>query len=231
MGNLLDQIANRVRYATQSGMPTGEIPDALPWIGWERQLPQGPGESNGDYTERLRLAWDAWKWAGTPVGFLSQLYIQGFSGGFVVVQLGVKWSIVGTPDFADLSGAMTELPSWVSRDVLPNSNPPIPLSTDGKPAIAANTIPWWSMPGGPMDGAGDQWNGRFAIVYPDGQPPSPLTDADNLTRIRTLIRKWKPAKYVCTGIFVTTGGIVYGTDHEYGDGSLYGGSTEYYSAT
>src|SRR6185295_11688784 len=108
------------------------------------------------------------------------------------------------------------------------ANPGIPASTDGKPAIPAHTIPWWTLPGGPMDAAGNQHNGRFAIVFGDDAPDPDLDDAANLARIRRVIRDWRPAKALCAAIHVVSGGHYYGepgvewgADQWNGTGTIY----------
>jgi hypothetical protein len=172
----------------------------------ERQLEPGPSETDDSKRARL-VAWlQQHTEAGDPVGLLLQLYYSDLGTPVLVQQNGLRWEIIDTPNLADI-GRVGPLPSWMLKGKHNNANPPIPASTDGKPAIAPMTVPWYALAPGPMDAAGNQFNSRFAIWYLLGQPPASLATAENLARIRRLIAAWKPAKATCTGIYVSTGGV------------------------
>ena len=53
--------------------------DALPHIGTERDLERGPGETTAQYRERLRLAFDAYAYAGSEKSIKDQLAVFGYT--------------------------------------------------------------------------------------------------------------------------------------------------------
>ncbi len=77
-GKLKDQIVDRLQEATTADFPDLAAADALLTIGEERGLPRVAGETDANYRERLRLAWDTWAQAGTVPGMLGTLARAGF---------------------------------------------------------------------------------------------------------------------------------------------------------
>lgn len=198
----------------------------------DRGLVKGPSESDADFAARLVAYRYQWSLAGTPVGLLIQLYYSGFQSPVLVQQNGRRHQLTATPDLGELAAFVAAwraqepvaFPSWYTAADLAAANPAIPASTDGKPAIPANTVPWWMFDAG-MDGAGNQWCSRFGLVYPtSGGTPPDFTDAQTLGQIRRLIAAWKPASRRCAGIWVAGHSVVYGMGRKYGDGGKYGGS-------
>lgn len=164
------------------------------------------------------------RFRGRPEGQLAALYYSGLQQPHLVQQNGLRFRITSSPVLADLREAVA-LPSWITRTVQPAANPLIPASTDGRPSIPANTVPWAMFPGGPMDAAGNQFTSRFLFVYPVGiVAPPDFTDAAVLAKAKRVIAAWKPAKAKCVGIQVAGSGVLYDLGAKYGDGSKYGGS-------
>jgi len=92
-GTVLDGQVDLLKEAVKARMP-GEAPsDALPYIGNDRKLIQGPNETDENFTIRLQTAWDDWARAGTAVELLTQLYWQGFTGAWLVQQNGIGYGI------------------------------------------------------------------------------------------------------------------------------------------
>lgn len=52
--------------------------DALRHVGTERAIPRYPGETNFSYLSRLRGAWQAYEWLGTPQSIELQLNYAGY---------------------------------------------------------------------------------------------------------------------------------------------------------
>ena len=93
-GELKDDIVDRYQEAGTAGYPDLAPADALPWIGKERMLPRMPGESEAAYRERLRLAWETWREAGTIPGMLKALDRLGLpaAGELYLIEEGGKYS-------------------------------------------------------------------------------------------------------------------------------------------
>lgn len=197
-----------MRFPLQAdGTPTD--PAALAMLAHERQLEQGPAETDADFAARLEDFSAQWALAGTPLGMLVQLHYAGLGGGVLIQQNGLAHH-VDTPSLADIDPAAIKSgpPSWYHRDVLPNANPHIPASTDGRPAIAANTIPWAAFAADPMDADGNQYNSRFLLLYPSAPHPD-FTDSATLDRARRIIARWKPGEASCFAIVVVSAGAVW----------------------
>ena len=74
-----------------------------------------------------------------------QFMADAIPGAVVVQQNGIAYQITGTVDLSDIVEP-TKLPSWITMSTLSDSNPNIPASTDGKPAIAAGMLAITSTP-------------------------------------------------------------------------------------
>ncbi len=182
-------------------------PKSVALIASERQIEPGPNELQSDLGARLTAAMTQWQLAGSPLGLALAIYYAEFLGAVLITQNGLAYSITGTPDLADLAGLTTQ-PSWWTVTTLGNYNPALPASTDGKVAIAANTIPWASWDSG-MDAAGNQYCGRFVVLFPTPTDVD-LTITANIERIRRVIASWKPAKAKCFKIVVGFSAQVWG---------------------
>lgn len=84
LGGVKDDMLDRARQAVLVNLLGTGPADALPSVGAERQLPQGAGETDEDYAERMRTAWDApdgWSFAGSHGSLLRALVRAGFPDG------------------------------------------------------------------------------------------------------------------------------------------------------
>lgn len=70
----LDALAQKVEDAIKMRFPGVGDPSALATIGDDRRITRGIGESDADYSERLRYWLVTWRWAGTARGVLSNVY-------------------------------------------------------------------------------------------------------------------------------------------------------------
>lgn len=124
--------------AQQQHMPLLADAEALPLIGSERRLPQGPTEADADYAIRMTQAVPMWGRAGSPLGLLLALHYEGFTGAVLVQQNGCYFEL------AD--------PSVLA-----------PAQTKGNLGTRpSDGHPWWTFD------ADDSWCSRFAIVFPAG---------------------------------------------------------------
>jgi hypothetical protein len=204
--------------------------------GNDRVLERGPSETDASYAARLVAYVDQWRLAGAPVGLLLQLQYTGFSGAILVQQNGLAHYLSGTIDLADLATFVANwkaqtpsaFPSWYVRATLPNGNPALPASADGKAAIPALTIPWWAFDAG-MDAEGNQFCSRFALVFPSTSSPG-LGTASNLARLRRIVEAWKPGRVLCMGFYVQTSGTTWNQIGALFGGFTWGGSSTFYSA-
>lgn len=231
MGGLAAIIGDRVeafaRQAVLESLPSqAQSSRSLGLIGSDLGIERGPTESDASYRTRLGYAIPLSRLYGTPLGMLLAIYYAEFPGAVLAMQNGTSWTVTGTPDLANIVG-MTAMPAWVVTTAHPNANPPIPASADGRPAITAKTIPWWTL-GDPMDAAGNQFASRFAVVFPSTAPDPALGTTANLLRLQRAIAKWKPAKASCAGIWRLSSGGYYGDGTTYGDGGTYGGASTIY---
>lgn len=193
-----------------------------------RQIEFDPLASAATKAAVLLIAPTLWRYAGSPTGLLVALHIAGFPGVVLAQQNGLRFQITGTVNYDDL--VTRALPSWITRTVLANGNPALPASADGRPAVAANTVPWWTFDAG-MDAEGNQYTSRFAVLFTAaGAGSADLTVAANLARLRRVIASWRDGKAKCMGIWVAGHTVLYGMGRKYGDGAKYGGGGTFYAA-
>lgn len=84
LGAEKDVFLDRTRQGVLANFPDQGPADALPHIGADWVLPQAAGESNANYRERLRTAWDSvsgWSFAGSHGSLLRALDRAGFPMG------------------------------------------------------------------------------------------------------------------------------------------------------
>lgn len=74
MAKLLDDIADRGYRAVALRFPSTENESALSYLGSDRRIPRGPGESAGSYASRLVPWLDAHRLRGGPYALLKQLH-------------------------------------------------------------------------------------------------------------------------------------------------------------
>lgn len=112
-GGEKDVQVDRARQSVLANFPDQGPVDALAYVGADRLLPQGVGESTATYRERLRTAWDAadgWSFAGSHGSLLFALARAGFptglAAGAVIVQRTKRYSYLnaGVVTFGTHSG-------------------------------------------------------------------------------------------------------------------------------
>lgn len=200
-GTVLDGQVDLLRQAVKARMPLIAPADALPHIGGDRALIQGPSESNTNFAIRVQDAWGAWSRAGQPAELLEQLYWDGFPGAMLVQQNGLAYSLSGSPT----AGVD---PTTLLVTTTLSANPTI----SGAP-------PWW------MFDTSDSFCSRFAVVFPGSTFPPSMATAD-LTRLRVIISRWRPAEATCVGIYELTSGRFWGWPiATWGSGLNWGPST------
>lgn len=80
-GLACDALLEKLNQAVKAHMPGLGTPTALPYIGRDRVMFQGPYESNESFANRLQSAFDAWQRAGSCRSVMSQAmsYVAGFN--------------------------------------------------------------------------------------------------------------------------------------------------------
>jgi hypothetical protein len=207
LGTLKDAASNAARAAAVVGMPyAGGPSDALVAIGFERQLQRGISESDAAYAERLRLAWDAWKRAGSALGILLQLEVLYPGIPIVLIQQANRaYSL----------------------------NPDTSLDPFDRLVVTPMPAGWpFDFNGGLAPQFG-HWN-RFGMLFPGPLPPtwtdiqSPPTGAtaptkNEVNNIISVGNKWRPAKALWMWIKVLKpGSLMWGwpIGQKWGDAGL-----------
>lgn len=207
-GQRLDMLVRLFREAVHARLPSLCPDDALPYIGTERGLPKGQGETSSAYNARLKDAWTIWGGDDTPItgvgggggshlGMLNALKSAGFptgSTGATIVQQNGRYSQLDSAGALVLGTLMT----CESRQNL---------------AGAVQARPGWTF--GPLD----NFHSVFGLLF----PAATTVDAGV---INSIVEKWRPAKALFFGTWVITAGRVWGwpLDGEWGDG-VWGGNT------
>lgn len=183
---VVDQQIVRLDAARKVAYPDFTPSDAVPHLGGDRKLVQGPVESEANFRIRIKGAWDDWARAGTWLELLVQLYWAGFGGAIIVQQNGLASYLTGAPtagvDPTPLFGQVTCSPLSVA--LTSSVNPP--TATSAGRVIPAGT-PWWmfaeAASANPRPSDTDYCN-RFAVLFPGPLP--------------TLFRTWATATFTAS---------------------------------
>lgn len=215
-GTVLDQQADLIKQAVKARMPDYAPADALPHIGGDRALVQGPSETNANFITRTKTPWDDWARAGTHLEMLVQLYWIGFSGAIVVQQNGLAYSLSGAPTAgADPTGLLTitnlgtvgATPGLAPNPLYDNNPASKTFNTNGYKKTIPTASQWWT-----FDEKTD-FCSRFAILFPatggliagDGS-----IGAADLSRLQSIIKTWRRGTQTCVGVYVATVGKMLG---------------------
>lgn len=84
IGFALDALLEKMNQAVHARMPGQGDPSALPFLGDDRVLTQGPTEPNAGFVARLQTAFETWQRAGARRAVLGQItaYLQTQAGAF-----------------------------------------------------------------------------------------------------------------------------------------------------
>ena len=147
---LFDAYVGQLLTARYCSFPDLAPVDALSHIGGDRQLEQGPSESNASFVARLKTAWDDWSRAGQPAEMLAQLYYGGFPGAVLVQQNGNSYTLSAAP----------------TPGVDPTS---LLVITALGPNVPRGFSQWWTFDGD------DKHGSRFAVLFETGGPAFMVT--------------------------------------------------------
>lgn len=135
----IDALIEKADQGVKARIPTLCDPSALVYIGADRQMPQGAGESTAGYRLRLQRAWDTWARAGNSRTVLGNVLpmLAPFTPLVRTVSDVIEW-------YTYDAGADTSQPPWHYSA----TTPPIGLwNWDGLIPLydphAANQVMWW----------------------------------------------------------------------------------------
>jgi len=131
-----DMLVEKAFEAMTIRLPGQGDPSQLPYLAFDRQLVQGPGESNASFVQRLIGSFNAWGIAGSKVAVLQQLqaYLQN-------LQPGVTASL---PQLAIVGGCWATVTTWDTiYGTTPLLAPPTKVTVQGGNFNwDGNSIPW-----------------------------------------------------------------------------------------
>jgi hypothetical protein len=186
-----DWLADALKQGVKARMPGAAPLDALPLIGRERGITRGRTETVDSYRARLRGAWEAWRWAGTPYGMLLAFYWAGYrpTAGRVAIQ---------TQGDAVAGGRQFTL----RADFDPTVHTP-------ENALVIADLGVVHLGGSPAELWPD-----FAVLFVGPIlsawiPTPPVDGSDEVDGIRDLISRWKPGHARCVKL-VVAGGPLWG---------------------
>lgn len=81
LGDAQSDGLDKMRQGMKAHMPGVGTPTALPFIGDDRVLPRGNGESDDSYAARLRMAFQTWQHAGSARAVMSQVIV--YTGNYI----------------------------------------------------------------------------------------------------------------------------------------------------
>lgn len=102
LGEAKDTALAQAKDATKARFVDLAPSDALPYLGADTQIDRAPGEAEASWRDRIRGAWESWRWVGTRYGI-----------GRAVSLLGYGWPAVWTqrelprPELAAMWARMT----------------------------------------------------------------------------------------------------------------------------
>jgi hypothetical protein len=79
LGLILDSVAQGAIEAVKVRLTRYAPEDALPYLGWERGIRRGPGESSSSYAPRLQTAHTQWSKADSDLGIIDALAAIGIT--------------------------------------------------------------------------------------------------------------------------------------------------------
>lgn len=215
-GLALDALATRAKQASLVSLPGQGDPSALPFLGSDRLMLQGPSEPNDNFALRLSGAFDVWAHAGNDWAILQEalaFLLPAIPPALIVSDRSV-WSYYG-------AGANTGVPPQsVNLQTIPNWNWDNDQEVTGQ---APGATPWWRFwlvlfsyapnawavagpalgtPGQPTLGNAPSWSLGFSNI-----PPSFWVGLR-----QAIVRNWKAAHAWCRWIIVSLDSAHYDVD-------------------
>jgi len=206
-------IRQAIRAAWVGDSDIGPAEDALGPAGAELSLPRYPIETRAQYHTRLQRAWEDWQKAGHETSIVGQLEAAGFPG--AVIYHASEWPTAGRVDWWSQFWVFFPEGTHTVTD-------PGPRYWDDGSAPLYGSFPWG---GGATYGTHAPGSGVGAFLWGDGSTYGPIgITPESLLVIRSIIQKFKPARWICSGVIFEISGWTYGTGPSWGDpGLVWGG--------
>lgn len=171
--------------------------DALPLLGWERNMPRYPVETHQQYRTRLHGAWDAWGFAGNESAIIAQFEAAGFDG------IELKEPLRTHSDTLEVHGDWERAPLgyWSHFWLF------LPEGTHSYPS-------------------GTHTFGGLGLSFGGGALFGSLLTVEDVALLRGIANKWRPAHVICREIVIEFSGPSYGTGHVFGEAGLVYSDTE-----
>lgn len=148
-------------------------------VGTERNFPRYPDESIGEWRTRLKDAWSRWRNSGTHTGILDELTSAGFPNAMIQRSFGA-WP--GNLDNG-VSAISSTADYWSQFIVV------IPIRSPTSETLYSPTWSEAESEGYTWDGGGLFWDAA-----------SNLISFAQITTIKSIIKLFKPADWICTAI-------------------------------
>jgi hypothetical protein len=207
VGLVLDATNDQIREGVRARMPGEGTPDALPFIGNDRQIDRGPRESADSYAARLREAFDTWRAAGSARAMLGQLraYFLGTASP-PPIRIVSDRSVWHTID--NVTGIVTKyVPGSGLRNWRWDAFSSSLASPPGSPR-------WWRA-WVVIDSSSGPWEpwylGDPNVSLGDGHTLGSTATVEEVTSIRKIVRKWRPANAHLVNVIVTFDAALFDT--------------------
>jgi hypothetical protein len=158
---------------------TTALPDAMQLVGEERGLPRYPNEEMSDYRERVASAWTIYAEAGSTAAIVHQLAAAGYPDAMVQKTIASPWPAVPANN---VDAIKTTADYWSQFAVV------IPF-TPGK-----TPTPAWHISDGTFIGEPGKFIGPMSLLYP----------IEDMFVMKQIIKKFKPANYICSALVFLT---------------------------
>lgn len=197
LGLLLDELREVARQGMRAHMPGLGTPDALPYIGNDRQIDRGYQETDGAYALRNQQAFDIWATAGNAWSVLRNLL------GFVSPLLPIWRTVTSTGIWDSMNDATAPVAGTPTSRVYPVA--PGNWNWDG------NQTSWWRFYTILVSLNPTVWspegNWGDGSLWGDGLQSWGLTaSVSQVQSVRKIIAKWKAANTFCHWMIVNFNG-------------------------
>lgn len=187
IATIMDNNTDLAKEAVLASFPEYAPDDALQYLGKEFGILQGVDETNDDFKYRMRRYWNAWKFTGTALGVLTQLWFQGYHDAYCIQQNGLVFHLISEPDISN-GGDLPASLAYFDAGTDPISGFPT-FYLDGNDIASKFAILLTPIPG--------SWDD---IVVPPTTTSSPSISELNV--IINSIIQWKPAKATFIGLYI-----------------------------
>lgn len=204
LGVVLDAMSDRVREGVRARMPGVGTPDALPFIGNDRQIDRGPSESATGYAARLTRAFDSWRVAGNARELLAQTraYFLPSPPPIRIVNDRSVWHSID-PTTGEVTRSIASPPNWTWDD-------------DASSATPTPASPRWWRAWLVIDSSAGPWRqwfyGEPGVTFGSGLTWGSTATEEEVQSIRRVVAKWKPAHAHARVILTFAAGLFEASD-------------------